>query len=31
MRAVVTNTIMTGLAEKKALARVVVQALGFKG
>lgn len=31
MRAVVTNTIMTGLTEKKALARVVVQALGFKG
>lgn len=30
MRVVVTNTIMTGLAEKKALARVVVQALGFK-
>jgi len=30
MRVVVTNTIMTGLAEKKALARVVVQALGFR-
>jgi LPPG:FO 2-phospho-L-lactate transferase len=30
MRVVVANTIMTGLAEKKALARVVVQALGFK-
>lgn len=30
MRAVVTNTIMTGPEEKRALARVVAEALGFK-
>jgi hypothetical protein len=30
MRAVVTNTIMRGLREKKALARVVAGALGVR-